>query len=293
MKAILSTFILLSFSLLSYSQYCIPVGNCNSSVHISNVTLGDINNNTTCDSYGDYTSESTDLVIGSTGNSLSITPKNNSWETNSYIALWIDFNGDEDFEDAGEQLFADLEVPKDVPYIYSLDIPGGLSVGNVRMRVSMVSVPGGWLDWLGPCGDLPSSAIEGEFEDYNINLLEATTALEADFSGNPMTVVVGESVDFTDATIGGTEPYTYNWNFIGGNPASSTDESPQNITYNSTGTYQVILQVTDDNLNTDTEIKNNYITVVNTPPSVAISNWAIFAFVLLIGGFIIVRTYIS
>jgi PKD repeat protein len=270
MKTIFTLIIFLALNLFSYSQYCEPVGSCNSDVHISNISLGDIDNTTTCDSYGDYTAQSTNLTIGSTGNSLSITPKNNSWDTYSYIALWIDFNGDEDFGDAGEQLFADLEVPKDVPYAYSLDVPAGLSTGIVRMRVAMVGVSGGWIAWLGSCGDFTAWGLQGEFEDYNINLVSGgPSAPVADFEADDTTPFVNVStVTFTDQSI--NTPTSWTWSFTPStityqNSTSSNSQNPK-VIFNATGDYTVTLTSTNTE-GSDDEVKTDYISVAAIPVS--------------------------
>jgi len=53
------------------------------------------------------------------------------------------------------------------------------------------------------------------------------------------------AVEFTDATSGGTPPYTYEWSF-GDGLGTSTEANPS-YTYDAIGTYTVILRVTDAN----------------------------------------------
>lgn len=85
--------------------------------------------------------------------------------------------------------------------------------------------------------------------------------LSANFSGTPTAVQIGNSVAFTDQSLGG--PTTWNWVFEGGTPSTSTAQDP-NIAYNSTGVFGVTLTV-GDGTTTDTEIKASYITVSLTP----------------------------
>jgi PKD repeat protein len=79
----------------------------------------------------------------------------------------------------------------------------------------------------------------------------------ADFSADPTTVQVGNSVQFTDLTT--NNPTSWDWTFEGGTPSSSSSQNPQ-VTYNTIGTYTVTLTATNS-LGSDTETKTDYITV--------------------------------
>jgi len=79
----------------------------------------------------------------------------------------------------------------------------------------------------------------------------------ANFSGNPTTVMQGNSVTFTDTS--SNAPTSWSWSFSGGTPSTSTAQNPV-VTYNSLGTYDVTLTVTNS-AGTDTETKTGYITV--------------------------------
>jgi PKD repeat protein len=80
----------------------------------------------------------------------------------------------------------------------------------------------------------------------------------ADFSADPLFGTVPLPVQFTDESTQGIYPIvTWNWSFGDGN--ASTDQNPQH-TYNTKGTYTVILIVSDGTL-IDTETKMDYITV--------------------------------
>ncbi|MBD3636137.1 MAG: PKD domain-containing protein [Crocinitomicaceae bacterium] len=86
----------------------------------------------------------------------------------------------------------------------------------------------------------------------------------ADFSASATTICEGDCIDFTDLSTLSTNP-TWSWTFTGAATATSSVQNPTNICYNTAGTYQVELTVTDDN-GTDTETKVGYITV-NAPPN--------------------------
>jgi PKD repeat protein len=89
----------------------------------------------------------------------------------------------------------------------------------------------------------------------------------ANFSGTPATVVIGNSVIFTDNS--SCNPTAWSWSFPGGTPATATGVGPHTITYNTLGNYDVNLTVTKGGSN-DTELKTGYITV--TPPEFNMAN---------------------
>jgi len=80
----------------------------------------------------------------------------------------------------------------------------------------------------------------------------------ANFTADLTSVIIGSTVDFTDLSSGA--PTTWSWTFQGGSPSSSTTQNPS-VVYNTEGTYDVSLTVTNDN-GSDTEIKTGYITVL-------------------------------
>lgn len=83
----------------------------------------------------------------------------------------------------------------------------------------------------------------------------------AAFTGNPTVSCLPPSdVDFTNTSSGGTGNLSYYWDFGDGN--SSTFPQPSN-TYNSAGTFDVSLTVTDELGCTDTQSEVDYIEIVN------------------------------
>jgi PKD repeat protein len=80
----------------------------------------------------------------------------------------------------------------------------------------------------------------------------------ADFTGDPTTVIIGNTVTFTDNS--GCTPATWAWSFPGGTPSSFNGQNPPAITYNTLGTYDVSLTVTKPG-GTDTKTRAGYITV--------------------------------
>ena len=96
-------------------------------------------------------------------------------------------------------------------------------------------------------------------------LLELENPPIADFTATPTTVYAGETVSFTDLST--NNPTSWNWSFSGGTPTSSTTQNPQ-VVYNSPGTYNVSLTVSNA-FGTNTKTKIKYITVLDLPVPVA------------------------
>jgi PKD repeat protein len=111
-------------------------------------------------------------------------------------------------------------------------------------------------------------------QTFNITINSCTSPLPvANFAASQTNVCVGSCISFTDmsssSAVGGIT--TWAWTFTGATPASSPSQNPTNICYNTAGTYQVILTVTDAN-GSDTETKVGYITVTTcNPPIVGFS----------------------
>lgn len=80
----------------------------------------------------------------------------------------------------------------------------------------------------------------------------------ADFIANYTTVTAGGSVVFTDKSL--YTPTTWSWSFSGGTPAFYSGKKPPSITYNTPGTYNVSLTVTNTN-GSNSITKTSYITV--------------------------------
>jgi PKD repeat protein len=155
------------------------------------------------------------------------------------------------------------------------------SGGTVSFTNQSSGLPTSWL-WSFPGGtpgsfngQNPPSITYSTAGTYNVTLTVSdgsTTDVEtktgyiavknivADFTGTPTSVVVGNSVTFTD--ISSCSPTTWAWSFPGGTPSSSNLQNPPPITYSTLGTYNVELTVTKPG-GTDTKTKTGYITVIS------------------------------
>ncbi len=83
----------------------------------------------------------------------------------------------------------------------------------------------------------------------------------ASFTANNTGVCAGSSVNFTSTSTG--SPTSYSWTFTGGSPSASSSQNPT-VTYNTPGTYNVSLTVSNANGN-NTSTQNGYITVYARP----------------------------
>lgn len=140
---------------------------------IYNVTLGTINNTTGCTNYGNYTNMSTTLVKGQTY-TASVTPQAQgtvgSAYTNDEIAVYIDWNKDNDFADAGERVGYVL-VGAGWSNQFTFTVPTNATNGTLRMRCRISYSPDeGPID---PCG----TTTDGEVEDYSVLVQTASTGI--------------------------------------------------------------------------------------------------------------------
>jgi PKD repeat protein len=228
-------------------DWCLSSSTDYSEEYISNVTFNNINNSSSGSTYSDFTDQIVDVESGLTY-TLSMTPWTSGKSRREYWRVWIDYNIDGDFNDSGELVFASDNKRNGVSG--QVTIPQNLS-GLTRMRVSMKygSAPG-------PC----ETFTNGEVEDYAVNISGATPqAPIAEFTSDVTEVLVGNAVNFTDLSL--NNPTSWSWSFEGGTPATSMVQNPA-VAYNTLGTYQVSLTVTND-YGTDTQTKTGYITVVS------------------------------
>jgi subtilisin family serine protease/photosystem II stability/assembly factor-like uncharacterized protein len=91
---------------------------------------------------------------------------------------------------------------------------------------------------------------------------EASEQIEnfyADFAASPLLVYTEGYVNFSDSSSAGATAWA--WQFEGGTPATSTEKNPK-IQYLTSGKYKVTLTVSNASKTTSTELKTNYITVL-------------------------------
>ena len=100
----------------------------------------------------------------------------------------------------------------------------------------------------------------GDYETVNLEVqLAPGNCMVANFNASTTQVALGQSINFTDNSFG--EVVSWSWEFEGATPATSTQQNPQNITYNEVGDYSVSLTISDGQGNTETLTRENYIHV--------------------------------
>lgn len=152
--------------------YCTSQGNSVADEKIGKVQLGTIINTSTGGTgYTDFTAISTNLTLG-TANTITITP---AWTSTVYsegYSVWIDYNKDGDFIDAGEQVYTKATSTATTAS-GSFTIPATATLGATRMRVSM------------KYNGIPTACEAfsyGQVEDYTVNIVSA--AKESETSRN-------------------------------------------------------------------------------------------------------------
>lgn len=83
------------------------------------------------------------------------------------------------------------------------------------------------------------------------------------FTANKTTICIGQSINFTDQSTG--TPTSWSWSFPGAATTTSTTQNPQNIVYNTAGTYSVTLTASNTGGSTPLT-RTNYITVLSSTP---------------------------
>ena len=150
-------------------NYCTTQGNNINDEYIQRVQLNTINNASGASSgYTDFTAISTDLTQG-TAYTITVTPLWTGTIYNEGYAVWIDYNYDGDFADAGELVWSKA-ASKDTPVSGTFTIPTSSSQTATRMRVSM------------KYNGIPTSCESfnyGEVEDYTVNIIGGTSDTEA------------------------------------------------------------------------------------------------------------------
>jgi bacillolysin len=158
----------------------IPIVYCDSkafsaaSERIGRVVFGTIDNPSTGTAgYEDLTAISTNLTQGS-ANTITITPFWAYRASNEGYAVFIDYNQDGDFSDAGETVWTKA-TSKTTPVTGSITIPATATLGKTRLRVAMKSFG---------TPTACESFFSGQVEDYSINITAAGSVAINELAGD-------------------------------------------------------------------------------------------------------------
>jgi len=190
------------------AAYCTPAPTSVDGTGITNVTIGTINNTTGAEAgnYGNYSAMSTTGTLGQ------IIPFSIQFSTASFsyeTYIWIDWNNDLDFNDAGELVFTGTS-PATNPGILTgnFHIPGSATIGNHRIRI-------GGADF-GP----PTPCYTGSYatyEDYTLNVTAPPACSGAPSAGTitttPNTGWPGSTYIVTATGYSIASNLTFQWQF--------------------------------------------------------------------------------
>jgi PKD repeat protein len=148
-------------NITSVGSYCVPnysIGT-GSNDYINFVALGSIANTTGASAAPYYNYYPTPVATLNVSGNYTVTVQSGTYPTDNY-AVWIDFNGDGDFYDAGEDIGAQSTTTASQTLTFPFQVPVGAVSGTTRMRV-LCNYGQTTTD---PCANFTY----GETEDYNV-----------------------------------------------------------------------------------------------------------------------------
>ncbi|WP_333599496.1 GEVED domain-containing protein [Flavobacterium sp.] len=180
-------------TLVASLSYCTSLGSSTADERIGKVAFGTISNTSTGTAgYEDFTALSTNVTAG-TSNAITITP---AWTSTAYAegyAVFIDYNKNGVFTDAGETVWTKA-ASTTTPVSGSFTIPTTATLGATRMRVSM------------KYNGVPTACETfsyGQVEDYTVNIQAAvadTTAPTAPTLTASGTTATATNLSWSGAT---------------------------------------------------------------------------------------------
>ena len=156
---------------LTTTGYCRSFATESGDSKIDKVVFNTINVNSAssgCETYTDNTSESTKVTQGM-NYSLSVTVSTCNGDYKKAVKVFIDWNGDKDFEDVDELVYTSPTAVATTTHTTNISIPS-THEGSTRMRI--VCTEGNTSD-INACG----SYEYGETEDYTVVIEQATTSV--------------------------------------------------------------------------------------------------------------------
>jgi PKD repeat protein len=142
---------------VSEVPYCTSSGGSQAYEYIAGVAVANLNNSSGASPYTDYTYLTANMTQGNSV-SVSLTPGFVSSSYTEYWKIWIDYNGDHDFADTGEEVFAGSGSSV---VSGSFTVSTSSLIGATRMRVSM-----SYSTYPPYCGTFTY----GEVEDYTAQI---------------------------------------------------------------------------------------------------------------------------
>ena len=171
--------------------YCASGGGSQADEYIKQISIGSFTNASTASSYTYFSGNTISLTAGSSY-PITLTPGFTALSYPEYWRIWIDYNNDNDFDDAGELVY-DAGATSTTAKTGTLNI-SATATGTARMRVSMKynAAPT-------PC----EGFTYGEVEDYPVSFVAVvpdTQAPTAPVLSSPSNTETTISLSWTAAT---------------------------------------------------------------------------------------------
>ncbi len=151
--------------------YCASNATNSADTRINNVTFAGINNSSTtaCATYTNFTTLSANVLKGQSY-SLSVTLGTCGGNYAKFGKVFVDWNRDGDFLDAGELVATSASIAGTAAFTATVTVPTAAITGSTRMRVVCVETSSAAN--VNSCG----TYTYGETEDYNVNISVASLA---------------------------------------------------------------------------------------------------------------------
>ena len=207
-------------------------GSCHASgggdEYIDGVVLANISNlGTGSNNYQNFTNLTTDLEAGAT---ITLSIVNGNMYDGDDLGVWIDFNDNESFDDAGENVICSVDDGANGDY--NLSIPIDASLGNHTLRIR--------IKWSGSdCGDPCGVTDYGEVEDYIVNIICPSNDVTIETQPYDISVCEGGNGTFT---IEATNASSYQWRKEGVSIDGETNDTLviSNVSNNDAADYSCI-----------------------------------------------------
>ena len=138
--------------------------------------------------------------------------------------------------------FDNIRLKATPPYTYTYL----WSTGDTTQDISNLAAGTYWVQITGSNGCIVT-------DTFTVTSPCTVPLLNASFNPSSLTICEGDSITFTDNSTGNNIS-VWNWTFNGGSPGSANTQGPHTIGFNTSGNYNIVLQVTDSSGTDDTTI---------------------------------------
>ena len=205
--------------------YCMPPAPATTTTYVNNFsTTGGITNISnlgtgfTTGGYANYSAQSCSQYPSSSISYSITSVRTDSTDQTFFYYIWVDWNNDGDFVDAGETQLATTTYQAG-PFTGSFAVPAAQVAGSYRMRIST--------SWVGANTSCAVNASgRGEFEDYTITVVSVPPCVSSTPSALTSSSISGATavISWTDAAM--TPNSIYNYYYSTSNTAPLVGTTP-------------------------------------------------------------------